>query len=65
MAFQTRYSHFKYQIIIFRLSNTPINFQGYINKILAKKHNNFVIVYLDNIFIYIEDQGQDYVEIVQ
>ena len=32
---------------------------------MAKKLNIFVIVYLDNIFIYTEDQGQDYVEAVQ
>ena len=37
----------------FRLSNIPANFQGYINKILAKKLNIFIIVYLHNIFIYI------------
>lgn len=36
----------------FKLSNTLVSFQGYINKILAKKFNIFVIVYLDDIFIY-------------
>ena len=37
------------------LSNALVSFQGYINKILVKKPNIFIIVYLDNIFIYIED----------
>ena len=41
----------------FRLFNTPARFQGYINKILAKKLDIFVIVYLDDTFIYIEDLG--------
>ena len=54
MAFWTWYGYFKYQIILFRLSNTLVNFQGYINKILAKKLNIFVIIYLNNIFIYIK-----------
>ena len=42
----------------FGLSNTPASFQGYINKILAEKLDIFVIVYLDDILIYTEDQGQ-------
>ena len=43
--------------MLFGLSNVPASFQGYINKILAKKLNIFVIIYLDNIFIYTEDPG--------
>ena len=37
------------------LTNTPATFQCYINKILVKKLNVFVIVYLDDIFIYTKD----------
>ena len=48
----------------FGLSNAPASFQGYINKILAEKLDVFVIVYLDDIFIYIEDPGQGHVEAV-
>ena len=50
--------------MLFGLSNTPASFQSYINKILAEKLNIFVIVYLDDIFIYTEDQGQGHVEAV-
>ena len=63
-AFQTRYSHFKYQVMPFELSNTPASVQGHINNILAEKLDIFVIVYLDDIFIYTEDQDQGHVEIV-
>ena len=49
----------------FRLSNAPISFQSYINKILAKKLDIFVIVYLDDILIYIEDQRRGHVEAVR
>ena len=42
----------------FGLSSVPASFQGYINKILAEKLNIFVIIYLDDIFIYTEDPGQ-------
>ena len=55
-AFKTRYGHFKWQVMLFGLSNAPASFQGYINKILAKKLDVFVIVYLDDILIYTEDE---------
>ena len=49
----------------FSLSNTPATFQRYINKILAEKLDVFVIVYLDDILIYIKDPGQPHVEVVR
>ena len=49
----------------FGLSNALATFQGYINKILAEKLDIFVIVYLDDILIYIEDPGQPHVEAVR
>ena len=50
--------------MLFGLSNVPPNFQGYINKILAKKLNIFVVVYLNDIFIYIKNSGQAYVDAI-
>lgn len=44
--------------MFFGLSNAPANFQGYIHKILDKKLDIFVIVYLDYILIYTEDLSQ-------
>ncbi len=64
-AFRTRYGHFEYQVMPFGLSNTPASFQGYINKILAKKLDIFVIVYLDDILIYTEDLGQPHLDAVR
>lgn len=64
MAFYTRYAHFKYQVMRFGLSNTWVNFQGYMNKIFAKKLGIFVVGYFDNILIYIKDSGQQHVEAV-
>ena len=54
-VFRTQYSHFKYQVMLFGLSNAPAIFQEYVNKILAKKLDIFVIVYLDDILIYTKD----------
>ena len=41
--------------MFFGLCNAPASFQSYINKIMAKKLNIFIIIYLDNIFIYIKN----------
>ena len=49
----------------FGLFNVPTSFQGYINKILAKKLNIFVTVYLNNIFIHTKNAGQLYIDAVQ
>ncbi len=65
MVFCTRYGHFEYQIMPFSLSNTPATFQSYINRILAKKLNIFIVVYLVDILIYIEDPEQPHIKAVQ
>ena len=49
----------------FGLSNAPVSFQGYIKKILAKKLDIFVIVYLNNIFIYTKGPSQAHVNAIQ
>ncbi len=63
-AFRTRYGHFKYQMMPFRLTNAPATFQSYINKILVEKLDVFVIVYLDDILIYTESEGEEYIQAV-
>ena len=64
MVFRTQYGYFKYQVMLFGLSNTPATFQGYINKILAEKLDIFIVVYLDDILIYTKDLRQPHVEAV-
>ena len=39
--------------------------QSYINKILVEKLDIFVIMYLEDIFIYIKDLGQGHIEAVR
>ena len=48
----------------FNLTNAPASFQGYINKILAEKLNIFIIVYLDDILIYTDNDGDGHVAAV-
>ena len=45
----------------FGLMNVLASFQRYINKIFTKKFDIFVIVYLNNIFIYIDDDGDSHI----
>ncbi len=48
----------------FGLTNAASTFQGYINKILVEKLDVFVIVYLDDILIYTESEGEEHVQAV-
>lgn len=59
------YGYFKYQVMFFGLFNTSASFQGYINKIFIKKLDIFIIIYLDDIFIYTKNLGQDHFKAVQ
>ena len=51
-TFRTRYSYFEYIVILFRLTNTLVTFQAYINKSLVGLLNDFCVVYLDDILIF-------------
>ena len=48
----------------FSLINASASFQGYINKILAKKLDIFVIVHLDDILIYTNNDRDGHVAAV-
>ena len=49
----------------FGLTNAPANFQSYINKILTKRLNILIIIYLDNILIYTDDNGDSHITAVR
>ena len=63
-AFRSRYSHFEYLVMLFGLTNIPALFQGYINKILAKKLDVFLIMYLNDILIYTKNKSKENVEAI-
>ena len=56
MAFRTCYSHFEYHVMPFGLVNTPVTFQGYINRVLHDCLDVTCLAYLDNILIFSEDE---------
>jgi hypothetical protein len=54
-AFNIRYSLYETLVILFGLSNTPVIFQAYINKILHLYLDVFCIAYIDDILVYSND----------
>jgi len=54
-AFQTRYKHYKYTVMLFGLKNAPATFQRLINDTLREYLDDFTITYLDDILIYSDD----------
>jgi hypothetical protein len=58
MAFRTKFGHFKYLVIPMGLTNAPASWQQLINKVLYKYLFVFVIVYLDNILIFLKNMNK-------
>lgn len=51
-AFQTRYGYFEYNVMSFGLTNAPTAFQHLMNDVFQEFLDDFVVCYLDDIFIY-------------
>jgi hypothetical protein len=49
--------------MLFRLTNAPASFQRFINKILQEHLHSFMIVYLDNILIFLKKE-EEHVEYI-
>jgi hypothetical protein len=52
-TFCTCYSSFDFMVMHFGLTNTPATFQHYMNSVFSNVLDKFIIIYLDNILIFL------------
>ena len=58
-TFRIRYGHNELLVMSFGLTNTPATFMELMIEVLRSYHDSFVIVFIDDIFVYLEDDVQN------
>jgi len=59
-AFRTHYGSFEWSVMLFGLTNAPTAFQRFINNIFSNLLDVCVMIYLDDILIYLNNMSKHY-----
>ena len=57
-AFWTRFEHYEFVVVPFRLTNAPVVFMSLMNDVFQKYLDHFVQVFLDDILIYSKNERE-------
>ena len=56
-AFRTRYGHYEFLVMSFCITNALTDFMELINRVFQNYLYSFVIIFIDDIFVYSKNEG--------